>query len=384
MASIQHQYILVSMETDPGRYHGENASQPALLEHGEAEQILARIAADLTSMFPAISRCALSMAGALFDQAQVLQPRLPVYRALKTLQQSGNPDNDFHPCLLAIGASEGQMPAPELQPSAGIPPGSLQNLPLLISGPAAEIDELATEMEHCFRQKGQLSGRSAKDLGASFQVSVNHARFMTIANLNTLLRRQLEHYGFVPLWELLDAAMSPPAEMLEVRTPAGLRFRCLNGTVHSFFEPFDWWAKYGGGVDAPASNQQLQSAYAEWTLEYRRYQTMLSTHGVSVCQHLAGLEDTDLSDSFLLEESTLLPATTAAPVTEHSTDQLGIVAVTVVSGGRQMNFYPLQANGLNDLHRYIRDQGYSGDIAYPGRICYDENSRQLISESLPG
>jgi hypothetical protein len=48
-----------------------------------------------------------------------------------------------------------------------------------------------------------------------------------------------------------------------------------------------------------------------------------------------------------------------------------------------MNFYPLKASGLNDLHQFIRDQGYSGDIAYPGRLCYDENSRQLMAETLP-
>jgi len=56
----------------------------------------------------------------------------------------------------------------------------------------------------------------------------------------------------------------------------------------------------------------------------------------------------------------------------------------VVSGNRQMNFYPLQAGGLNDLHQFIRDQGYTGDTAYPGRLCYDESSRQLIAETLSG
>jgi hypothetical protein len=71
-------------------------------------------------------------------------------------------------------------------------------------------------------------------------------------------------------------------------------------------------------------------------------------------------------------------------MTEHSVIELGTIAVTVVSGNRQMNFYPLQPNGLNDLHQFIREQGYSGDVAYPGRICYDENSRQLISECLSG
>ena len=384
MEAIRHQYILVGIETDPTRYHGEHASRPALLDRGAAEQVLAHIAADLTAMFPAINRCALSMAGALFDQTQVLRSKLPLYTALETLQQSGNPGSEFQPRLLSIGASEGQMPMQELQPFEEIPLGLLQALPLLVSGPAKDVDGLATEMEHRFLEQGQLSAHSAKGLETHFQISVSHARFMTLTDLNALLRLQLEHFGYLPLWELLDAAMTPPDGGLEVRTAAGHRFKWQNGVVHSFFESFDWWATYGCGADMPAPDQQLQSAYADWTREYRQYQTMLSAHGVPVSQHLPGLEDAELSDSFLVEESTRSPGPTAATVTEHSADDLGIVAVTVVNGNRQMNFYPLQPSGLNDLHRFIRDQGFSGDIAYPGRICYHQGSRQLIPESLPG
>jgi len=95
MALIQHKYILVGIETDPTRYHGENASRPALLDRLAAEQMLAHIATDLTGMFPAINRCSLSIAGALFDQTQVLRPQLPVFSALETLQQSSNPGGDF-------------------------------------------------------------------------------------------------------------------------------------------------------------------------------------------------------------------------------------------------------------------------------------------------
>lgn len=383
MASIRHLYILVGIETDPTRYHGENASRPALLERAEAEQVLAHIAADLTSMFPGINRYALSMAGGLFDQTQVLRPQLPVYRALETMQQSANPGTDFQPRLLSIGASEGQMPLPELQPFENIPLGLLQILPLLVSGPADHIDELATEMEHRFIDQGQLSAHSAKGLESHFQISVNHSRFMTITDLNAMLHLQLKNYGFLPLWELLDVAMTRPAAALEVNTAEGLKFKWQDNAVHSFFESFDLWAKYGGGKRKPASEQQLQSSYAAWTREYRRYVTMLTAHGVRVSQHLAGLEDVELTDSFLLEESTAVPQPTAVSVTEHSTGDLGTIAVTVVSQNRQMNFYPLQASGLNDLHQFIREQGYSGDIAHPGCICYDESSRQLIAESLP-
>lgn len=382
MASIRHHHILVGIETDPTRYHGESASRPALLDRVAAEQVLAHVAADLSSMFPGINQCTLTMAGALFDQTQLLRPRLPVLNALETLQQAGNPGSDFQPRLLSIGASAGNMPHEDLQPFDDIPLGLLQILPLVLTGPAEYVDEIATEMEHRFLEQGQLSAHSAKSLESQFQVSVNHARFMTITDLNALLHLQLEHYGFLPLWELLDAAITPPTGTLEVSTPEGPGFKWQDGAVHSFFESFDWWAQYGGGADKSADDQHLQSTYADWTRTYRRYLTMLSAHGVKVCQHLPGLEDSELRDSFLMEESTVTPKPNAAPVTEHGADDLGIVAVTVVTGVRQINFYPLLASGLNDLHQFIREQGYSGDVAYPGSICHDENTRQLVADTL--
>jgi hypothetical protein len=369
MASIRHHHILVGLETDPTRYHGENAGRPAVLERAAAEQALAHVAADLTQLFPAVSRCTLTMAGALFDQTQVLRPYRPVYKALETLQQSGNPGSDFQPRLLSIGANAGQMPLEDLQPFENIPLGLLQVLPLLLSGPAEFVDDIATEMEHRFLEHGQLSAHAAKNLESQFQISLNHARFMTFTDLNALLHLQLEHYGFLPLWKLLDAAMTPSSGELEVTTTEGLRFQWRDGAVHSFFESFDWWARYGAGAEKPAGDQHLQSAYSDWTREYRRYLTMLSAHGVKVCQHLPGLEDTGLTDSFLLEESTAKPGPQAATVTEHSVDDLGIVAVTVVTGPRQINLYPLQADGLNDLHQFIREQGYTGDVAYPVYMC---------------
>jgi len=384
MASILHQHILVGIETDPTRYHGEHARRPALLERAAAEQVLAHLAADLGAMFPGISQCSLCMAGALYDQTQVLRPGLPVYTSLENLQHASNPGADFKPRMLSIGASDGRMPMQELRPFENIPLGLLQILPLVVSGPAPAMEKLAEEMEHRFLEKGQVSAHSAKALETQFHVSVTHARFMTITDLNAMLRLQLEHFGFLPLWELLDAAIGAGSGELEVVTPAGPRFKWSGGAVHSFFESFDWWAQRGGGRELPAGQHRLQAAYADWTREFRRYQTMLTAHGVRVSQHLADLEDAELTDSFLLEESVNTPDPSAAPVTAHIADDLGTIAVTVVSGQRQMNLYPLRASGLNELHQFIRDEGFSGDIAYPGRLCYDEASRCLVAEPLPG
>ena len=382
MHSIRHQYFLVGIETDPTRYHGENPGRPALLDKAAAEQVLAHISTDLTTMLPAISHCAVSMVGALFDQTQVLQPNYPVFNALRKLQQSGNPGSDFQPRLLSIGADQAQMPLPELQPDTQIPLGLLQTLPLLISGPTELVDKLASEMEHLFLDQGQLSAHSAKGLESQFRIAVNHARLMTLTDLNAMLRMQLEHFGFLPLWKLLDTAINMPDRVLEIEIPDGPRIKWQDGAVHAVFETFDWWAKHGGGAGKPAVDQHLQDTYATWTREYRRYLTLLTAHGISVHQYLPGLDDAPVTDSFLIEESTVTIAQSAAAITEHSAADPGVIALSVVEGTRQMNFYPLQASGLNDLHQYIHEQKYSGDTAYPGKINYDENSRQLIAEPM--
>jgi len=383
MSSTKNLYILVGIETDPTRYHGENPSPPKLLERVTAEQVLAHLATDLTAMFTEISRCSLTMAGALFDQTQLLRPSLPVFSGLETLQHSSNPGSDFQSRLLSIGAANGQMPLASLQPFDDIPLGLLQLLPVLVTGPAPLIDQLGEEMEFRFLEEGQLSAHSAKSLESQFGVLISHARFMTLTDINAMLRLQLEHYGFLPLWELLDVSMNTPEKDLQVTTDNGLVLSWHNGAVHTVFESFDWWAQFGSGSESPGDRQQLQTTYANWTREYRRYLTMLKAHGVSVAQHLPGLEDSELTDSFFLEESTAEPAKNAAPVTEHQADDLGTVAVTVVCGHRQINLYPLQASGLNDLHSFIQNEGYSGDVAFPGQINYDENTRQLQAESLP-
>jgi len=378
MVSTRHRHILLGIETDPTLYHGENAHRPALLDTGQARQVLALIATDLAMVLPTTDQYTLSMAGALFDQAQVLRPRFPVFNALESLYQATAKQK---PEQLAFGADDRQMPLLELQPDAGIVPGSLQLLPLLLSYPEDNGMLADFDIDHRDTGHGQLSRATVDRLEKLFQVAIRHNRFMSIAHLGKLLRRQLEHYGFLPLWELLDAAINQPADSLEVHTAQGAKFKWQNGAVHSFFESFDWWANHGSGVTE--TGQRLQSSYAEWVRGYRRYLSVLASHGVELVQHLPGLGDAALEGSFLLEESTATPTPGAAPVTEHSAGDMGVVAVTVINGPRQVNFYPLRPVGVDELHRYIHEHGLGGDTAYPGRICYDEKSRHLVAETLP-
>jgi hypothetical protein len=372
MKDILHQRIMVAIETDATRYHGEHASRPGLLSRTRAEQMLAHLSTDLAALLPDLSRCTLTLAGALFDQTQVLRPDTPVFAAMQALLQSSYQGQPFHPRLLSLGADEqGRMPMLDLQPDPGIPPGLLQLLP-----------ELTEHTEHLFLEKGQVSAHTATAIQADFGVSVTHARFMTLTDLNAMLRLQLEHFGFLPLWELIDAALNHSKPVQTITTDNGLSLEWRDQAVYTQFETFDFWATRGAGRDRPAARMSLAHDYEQWTREYRQYLNLLQAHGVVVRQVLPG-DPTPLEGSFFTESAAGEMPGEVASVTEHSAAELGTIAVSVVDGNRLVNYYPLNAGGLNDLHRAIRESGLAaGDFAFPGNIRYDEETRRLQAEPV--
>jgi hypothetical protein len=378
---LAHARILATIETDPTRYHGENALSPTQPDRAGCEQVLAHLAADLTRLFPEIARCSLAMPGAVYDQTQVIRPGFPLHAGLEAAVTAAWQKNRGHPLRLAIGCSEGHMPDTRLQPDPTIPPGLLQNLPLIISGEPELIETLSDAMEHQFLEQGQLSAHSAKGLESNFGIAVTHARFMTLTDLLAMLRLQLEHFEFLPLWDLLDAAIDPESPVTRVTGRLGQAFECIDGSVHAQFETFDYWAREGSGKSLPAGERALEQAYADWTREYRQYITTLNAHAITVHQHLAGNDAGPLEQGFLVEESDFPPPNGAAEVTEHSTVDLGVIAVTVVRDGRQFNYYPLSPAGLNKLHASIRAMGLGpGGFSYPGNVVYDPEQRCLSAD----
>ena len=380
MSDSQFYRILVAMETDATRYYGPDAARPALLGATDAEQMLAHIAADLQALVPEISRCSLIATGALYDQTQILRPGYPVFSALENAANQVDP-KAFKPGLVSIGARDGKMPVSELQPMADIPLGLLQLLPIVIHGPAEQIDQLATIMEHRFLEQGQLSAHSATWLQTAFDVSLLHARLMTLTDLNAMLRLQLEHYGFLPIWELLDAALYERNDPLTVTSASGKTWQWQAGAAHTTFETFDYWANEGAGADVAATRLALAAGYAEWTRELRQYLTTLQAHGLTVRLHLPRATE-PLTDSFLAEVSADPPQGDDCTVTEHHFDDLGTIAITVVRDNRIENWYPLRPRALNDMHRLLRNQAAAEPtVAFPGTILYNETTRRLRPES---
>lgn len=374
--------ILVAVETDATRYYGPEASRPALLEHAEAEQTLAHLGADLQSLLPEVSRCSLIAAGALFDQTQVLRPGFPLFAALEGAAV-GREAERFRPGLVSIGATDGKMPVEDLQPLEHIPLGMLQLLPLVVHGPEDLVGELGRQMEYRFLEEGQISAHSANWLSTAFEVAIQHARFMTLTDLSALLRLQLEHFGFLPMWELLDAALAERSERISVTTPTGQTYEWRDGSVHTVFETFDHWANRGGGADLPASRLALAEAFGDRVREMRQYLTTLNAHGLTVRYSLPD-SDAPLEGTFLVESCDTAAREAAPVITEHSLADLGTLAVTVVHRGGIDNYYPLESRGLNDIHASLRERIPGGEmVAFPGTIVYDERTRRLCPDAVP-
>lgn len=372
--------ILIAAETDATRYYGPEATRPSILGTRDAEQMLAHVAADLRSLLPDVASCSLITAGALFDQTQLLQPGYPVFQALEDVSLDDRADR-FKPGLVSLGASEGRMPVTALQPDPDVPPGMLQLLPVVLHGPADQVQRLGQEMEYRFLEEGQLSAHSATWLQSAFGVSVTHARFMTLTDLLAMLRLQLDHFGFLPLWELLDAALSGRSEPLAVNSTSGIELEWRDGRVRAPFQTFDHWADQGAGSGLPAERQALAQAYADWTREMRQYLTTLRAHGIDVNLHLPGNAQA-LDGSYFCEESPAPTVSRPAAVTEHSFDELGTLAVSVVDGGRLVHYYPLSASGLNDMQVEIQRIVPAGHtVSYPGSLLYDEKTRRLVADN---
>lgn len=371
---------MVAIETDATRYYGPNPARPKLLDRAGAEQLLAQLAADLERLLPRLPSCSLIAAGALYDQTQILRPDYPVFAALESAAISRKASR-FRPGLVSIAAQGGKMPVSGLQPMDDIPLGLLQLLPVVVHGPADTVSELGREMEYRFLEEGQLSAQAAAWLEGAFGVRLNHARLMTLTDLRAMLRLQLEHFGFLPLWELLDAALSGRPGPLRVESAGGQRFEWADGVVSAAFESFDYWAREGGGADQPAARHMLASGYGEWTRETRQYLTTLRAHGLDVRFHQAGSGE-PLQGSWFSEGSCSRSGGSDATLTEHSFGELGTIAITVSGSGGIENYYPLVPQGLNDIHAHLRERLPEGStVAFPGTILYDEGTRCLVADN---
>lgn len=377
--------FLLAIEIDPEHIrHHSGGGRTALLDQGDAGQMLAHLGADLTKLLGAFRKCRLTAAGALFDQCQILRPDTPVLDALAGIAETSG--KAMSPGLTAVGAQGETMADPALQPDPILPPGLLSLLPIIASGPDDLIAELSSEMEHRFLAEGQVSAHTASWLESAFGIGIGHARFMTLIDLNAMFRMQLENFGYLPLWTLIDAAVHAAPDALVETTDNGTRLEWRDGRVHIAFQTFNHWAQQvadSGGNEGQIEGDGLARAYAEWTRELRRYTSTLAAHHVPLAFELPEGCTGAVAGDFLYEDVDAPDVTpdvlkTLASITEHGWPDLGTVAITALMPHAMRHYYPLTAQGLNRIHEALATLELAGEgMAFPGTIKFNPDKRAL-------
>ncbi len=390
--------LMLAVEADLSE-HAHGLSLPPPLDKAAATQLSELVAADLTALLGDISAFGMVVAGALYEQPQLLSPGYPVFNTLRAMyikaQQAGDSDRPFEAGLMALGAANGVFPEAALNPHDSDAAGPLLLVPIVLTGDADALRELASKTEEVLLNQGQARPETAISLIELFAVNPLHARYMTLHDLCAMLSMQLTHIGLPELWELLDAQLLT-GESRVVKSAIGNLFRTTPQGVDVTCMSFNSWAR---DHRQRSPDADLAGDYAQYVRVQRQVVTALRAHGVDVRLLLLGpgesgpFDEIDhwpgdldvLDEAFVREVAVDGVAEGHIEVTEQSTADLGTLAYTVQWNSddgisRLEHYYPLRARGLHEILDHLREL-YQDDLVfnYPGKLCIDEDNATLVS-----
>jgi hypothetical protein len=343
---------------------------PMTLGRDDAAALAELVAADLLGLVPQVGGARLVLAGALFDQVELLRPGFPVWAALDELGRRvphGHLEN-----VVAVGHHDGSMPAPELEPSAIYAGGPMRLLPLSLLAPAALAEDLSTQLEIQLVGRGEAGAQTADWLMRTLGVRLEHVRYLSRNDLLALTCVQYEHVNLAPLWALLETALLTPQREESTMSARGLALRYADGTVRAQ-SPAQWLSRQSG---EPA---QRAHDFAGIVFELRQYAALLEAHQVPLALE-STTGSTAATDGYLLETRAVAEADLGSPhLFAHEAPGLGVVAVTVAqpAGAERARVlahgYPLQPRALGPLlQRLTEAYGIAGELDALGRVVLDE------------
>ena len=181
----------------------------SVADRSHSECIAAAIANDLLKLDSSISSLDLAVAGALFDQAQILRPGWPAHAALLELQ-SRVLAVAARAEVLAIAAHDGAMPLPTLEPESRLFGSPLLILPWVLHGEAEVASATASRFEHDLLDRGMASSDLALALQDAFGIAVRHVQHLTVFDLCAIGCAQYQQAGYAGLWQLVENALLTP------------------------------------------------------------------------------------------------------------------------------------------------------------------------------
>ena len=344
------------------------------LNRDEAPELAELVAADLRGLVPSVSQARLALAGALFDQVELLRPGFPVWATLDELARRvprGHLEN-----VVAFGSHAGQMPAPPLEPSPAFADGPMRLLPMSLLAPEALAETLSEALEVQLVGRGEAGPLTADWLMRTLGIRLEHVRYLSRNDLLALTCVQYEHVNLAALWSLLEAALLTPYRAESAVTARGLALHYADGRVR-VQSPAQWLAEQAGvGIDEIGARRH---ALAGIVFELRQYAALLEAHQLPLTLQQAAGRETLAGPGYFAEVlAEVAPGYDAPALFAHEAPGLGTVVITVAQrgeGGRSLALahgYPLQPNARGPLLSMLAERyGLSPKLQSLGTIVLD-------------
>jgi hypothetical protein len=341
--------------------------------------------------------------GALYDVTEVLQPGLPCVDALTSLYADAMPGGHFEPSMLAIGGRSGRFTIPAIAPKRQPGSGPLLVLPLILIGPPAIIDRIAPLLEEKLLHTGQAGLDTTRAVQSGFGIRPENLTYATFNDLCALMKVQLDHGGFGPLWNLVENALFQRSEADREIADTGNLF-IWNG--QEVLSPFYTLSEWISGSRCPG--RRTLDGYLAWLRVQRQFVTGLEAHNVPLALTTpdAHLLESDIKSAARLagelrlkdqrirhadtpeNEQTKGTSGNRLIAIEHATHETGPVAFSMVleSGTGEIlsctHYYPVRREGLDAIRALIADHGRALGIEtahrQPGIINHDPDTGELL------
>jgi hypothetical protein len=340
------------------------------LSRDEAAELAALVATDLHALVPQVDTARLALAGAMFDQVELLRPGFPVWATLDELARRV-PRRHLEN-VVAFGSHDGHMPAQPLEPSPVYAEGPMRLLPMSLLASAEQAEELSEQLEIQLVGRGETGALTADWLMRTLGVRLEHVRYLSRNDLLALTCVQYEHVNLAPLWALLETALLTPQREETTMSARGLALRYADGKVLAQ-SPAQWLARQTG------DDAERMHGFAGIVFELRQYAALLDAHQLAL--QLQSTGTAEAGPGYLLETlAAVEPGYDPPTLFAHEAPGLGVVAITVAQrgeGGRARvlaHGYPLAPQALGPLLALLAVRhGSAGELHALGRIVLDDD-----------
>lgn len=340
------------------------------LSRDEAAELAALVATDLHALVPQVDTARLALAGAMFDQVELLRPGFPVWATLDELARRV-PRRHLEN-VVAFGSHDGHMPAQPLEPSPVYAEGPMRLLPMSLLASAEQAEELSEQLEIQLVGRGETGALTADWLMRTLGVRLEHVRYLSRNDLLALTCVQYEHVNLAPLWALLETALLTPQREETTMSARGLALRYADGKVLAQ-SPAQWLARQTG------DDAERMHGFAGIVFELRQYAALLDAHQLAL--QLQSTGTAEAGPGYLLETlAAVEPGYDPPTLFAHEAPGLGVVAITVAQrgeGGRARvlaHGYPLAPQALGPLLALLAERhGSAGELHALGRIVLDDD-----------